>query len=141
MKANTKLSYIQRNSNLLRQQIFSQIKFPDIQVICSWEKSVKRAVYFASVTDTSPPGPLLYLDCEEVSQSELLLSWCWPLSQDVGKSLCGEVDNSITHAVVEYRDEQGWMRVEDVRYSPFLLHCKLHKTSVIILDRSWYRKG
>ena len=82
-------------------------------------------IFLDSTTDTSSPGPLLYLDCEEVSQGMLLLSWCWPQSQDVGKSLSGEVDDTVTHAVVEYREGQGWTRLTDVRQSPFSLHCKL----------------
>ena len=84
---------------------------------------IYQRVYFTSAIDTSPPGTLLYLDCEEVSDGELLLSWGWQERNDETHSR-GK-GNTITHSVVDYREGQVWKRVEDVvKHSPFTLYCK-----------------
>ena len=69
----------------------------------------------------SPPGKLLYLDCEEVNDSHFLLSWCWPACGDETGPLC-----KTTLAVVEYREGQQWTRLtDDITKSPYIAECKL----------------
>ena len=69
----------------------------------------------------SPPGKLLYLDCEEVGDKQFLLSWCWPpCGYDTGPLA------DTTHAVVEYREGQQWtILTEDITKSPYIAECKL----------------
>ena len=69
----------------------------------------------------SPPGKLLYLDCEEVSENQFHLSWGWPACD-------GEVGSvaETTHAVVEYRMGEQWTRFPDnITRSPYKAECKL----------------
>ena len=76
------------------------------------QEQIYQMICFTSAIDTSPPGTLLYLDCEEVSDGELLPSWGWPQSKDVTHSR--EQGNTISHVVVDYRVGQVWTRVADV---------------------------
>ena len=69
----------------------------------------------------SPPGKVLYLDCEEIGVNQFHLKWGWPTCDEETGSIA-----EMTHAVVEYRQEQQWARLSDnIKTSPYMVECKL----------------
>ena len=64
----------------------------------------------------SPPGKLLYLDCDEVGENQFDLSWCWPTHNEETGPLA-----ETSHAVVEYSVGQQWIRLTDnIKKSPYM---------------------
>ena len=69
----------------------------------------------------SPPGKLLYLDCEKVGENQFNLSWGWPACEE-------KIDPQAetTHAVVEIREGQQWTQLSDnITKSPYMAECEL----------------
>ena len=69
-------------------------------------------------TETSVPGKLLYLDCEEVAENQFRLSWGWPARDKKTGPLF-----ETTHAVVQYRVGQHWTTLTDIQISPYMVNC------------------
>ena len=69
-------------------------------------------------TETSVPGKLLYLDCEEVDENQFCLSWGWPACDKETGPLF-----ETTHSVVEYRVGQHWSTLTDIQRSPYMVNC------------------
>ena len=82
--------------------------------------SINTDFYF--LIERSPPGKLLYLDCEEVDDNVFELSFGWP---DSGKD--NAPSSETTHAVVECRVGDQWTRIADkIKESPYIAHCKFY---------------
>ena len=68
-------------------------------------------------TETSLPGKLLYLDCDEEGENQFYLSWGWPAGTE-------EIGPLFTHAVVEYRVGEHWTKLADnIQTSPHIVKC------------------
>ena len=84
-----------------------------------------KCICWEYISEARVPRKLFYLDCKIIASDEIEISWGWPQEPIEGEhegqdSFTVEIDKSVTHAVIEYKEGEELKRVK-AETSPYVL--------------------